>query len=291
MDPALEMADMDMWDVYQRMNEKQKQEVLFSLNMTLEEFKRFSYTNAAYVNQLTKHLLLYVTPILLVFGLVGNFLSFLVLTRKSMRIISAYLYLIVLSVVDTVVLCIGFIKLWIPAIRTDLDIRLKYDSICRLTNALGSTVSDFSVWLIVAVTVERYVVVCHPLKRSNVCRRKFSQTFHALKTLRSHGLRGFKLFDITESLIISPIKYAALSWSGFATQHQLQQLQSLIKKLIRLNYLHASYPAVTQIFNTLDSRLLKKVNNNNNNNHVTHLLLPTIKTTTHNFVKASITIK
>ncbi|ESN93192.1 hypothetical protein HELRODRAFT_181112 [Helobdella robusta] len=63
------------------------------------------------------------------------------------------------------------------------------------------------------------------------------QTFHALKKLRSHGLRGVKLFDITESLIISRIKYAAPSWSGFATQQQLQQLQSLIKKLIRFNYL------------------------------------------------------
>ncbi|ESO04108.1 hypothetical protein HELRODRAFT_173196 [Helobdella robusta] len=90
------------------------------------------------------------------------------------------------------------------------------------------------------------------------------QTFHALKTLCSIGLRGIKLFDITESLIISRIKYAAPSWSGFATQQQLQQLQSLIKKLIRFNYLPASYPTVTQIFNTLDSRLFKKIENNNN---------------------------
>ncbi|ESN97032.1 hypothetical protein HELRODRAFT_178475 [Helobdella robusta] len=105
------------------------------------------------------------------------------------------------------------------------------------------------------------------------------QTFHALKTLRSHGLRGIKLFDITESLI-SRIKYAAPSWSDFATQQQLQQLQSLIQKLIRFNYLPASYPTVTQIFNVLDSRLFKIVENNNN--HVIHPLLPPIKTTTHN---------
>ncbi|ESO02824.1 hypothetical protein HELRODRAFT_174248 [Helobdella robusta] len=41
-------------------------------------------------------------------------------------------------------------------------------------------------------------------------------------------LRGIKLlFDITESLIISRIKYAAPSWFGFTTH---QQLQSFIKK-------------------------------------------------------------
>ncbi|ESO04379.1 hypothetical protein HELRODRAFT_172749 [Helobdella robusta] len=73
--------------------------------------------------------------------------------------------------------------------------------------------------------------VLHMLTKACQCGTGF-QTFHALKTLRSHGLRGVKLFDITESLIISRIKYAAPSWSGFATQQQLQQLQSLIKKLI-----------------------------------------------------------
>ncbi|ESO02815.1 hypothetical protein HELRODRAFT_174238 [Helobdella robusta] len=82
---------------------------------------------------------------------------------------------------------------------------------------------------------------------------KSFQTFHALKTLRSHGLRGIKLFDITESLIISRIKYA---------QQQLQQLEFLIKKL------STCIKSVTQIFNTLNSRLSKKVENNNNQNFI-----------------------
>ncbi|ESO02860.1 hypothetical protein HELRODRAFT_174297 [Helobdella robusta] len=102
----------------------------------------------------------------------------------------------------------------------------------------------------------------HPVQVQTIYQPGF-QTIHTLKTLRSHGLRGIKLFDITESLIISRIKYVAPSWCGFATQQQLQQLQFLIKKLIRFNYLPASYPTVTQIFNTLDSRLFKKVENNN----------------------------
>ncbi|ESN99413.1 hypothetical protein HELRODRAFT_162960 [Helobdella robusta] len=66
--------------------------------------------------------------------------------------------------------------------------------------------------------------------------------------------KGIKLFYITESLI----KYAAPSWCSFVTQQQLQQLQSPIKKLVRLNYLPATYPTVTQMFNKLDSRLIKK---------------------------------
>ncbi|ESN99421.1 hypothetical protein HELRODRAFT_162969 [Helobdella robusta] len=119
--------------------------------------------------------------------------------------------------------------------------------------------------------------------------KKSFQTFHALKTLRSHGLRGIKLFDITESLIISRIKYAAPSRSGFAKQQQLQQLQSLIKKLIRFSYLPASYPTVTQIFNTLDTRLFKKVENNNTTSSILYYHQLKLQHTT--FVSANITIK
>ncbi|ESO05724.1 hypothetical protein HELRODRAFT_171387 [Helobdella robusta] len=50
--------------------------------------------------------------------------------------------------------------------------------------------------------------------------------YQHVKALRSHGLRGIKLFEITETLINSRINYAAPSWSGFATQQQLQQLSS-----------------------------------------------------------------
>ena len=76
------------------------------------------------------------------------------------------------------------------------------------------------------------------------------------------------------------MKYAVPSWSGFTTRQQLQQLQSLINKLIRLQYLPSSYPNITNIFSTLDSRLFNKIESNTN--HVMHHLLPSIKTHIHN---------
>lgn len=42
---------------------------------------------------------------------------------------------------------------------------------CKLTTSTLYTVSDYTVWLIIAVTVERYVVVCHALTARSVCRR------------------------------------------------------------------------------------------------------------------------
>ncbi len=110
-----------------------------------------------------KLLLLYIPPILLILGTVGNVLSFLILMRQSMRRYSTYIYLAILSITDTLVLYIGLLRLWVGEL-TGYDLRDQADWICKLINVVGYTVSDYSVWLIIAVTVERFVAVCYPLK-------------------------------------------------------------------------------------------------------------------------------
>ena len=65
-----------------------------------------------------------------------------------------------------------------------------------------------------------------------------------LEIISAHGLYGPKLYDITESLIISRIKYSAISWCGVANSEHMKQLQSLLNKLIRLNYFPPNYPKI-----------------------------------------------
>ena len=97
-------------------------------------------------------------------------------------------------------------------------------------------------------------------------------------------------YDKTESLIISRIKYAAPSWRGFANHEHIKQLQSLLNKLIRLNYLPPNYPKIKSIFASLDERLFSRVISNPH--HVLHQVLPPVKSTsrdmrrrTHNYTK------
>ena len=120
--------------------------------------------------RLHKILLYYVPPVLLVLGTIGNILSVYVLTRRSMRKHSTYFYLAILSTADTCVLLVGLLRLWIGQI-TGYDIKNEHDWACKLIHVLGHTLSDYSGWLIVAVTAERYVAVCHPLKATNICSR------------------------------------------------------------------------------------------------------------------------
>ena len=78
---------------------------------------------------------------------------------------------------DTAVLYLGLFPLWLGTIMGyDRDgILASSSAMCKAFNALSSTASDFSVWLIVVVTVERYVVVCHPLHASAVCRTRYAR--------------------------------------------------------------------------------------------------------------------
>lgn len=120
----------------------------------------------AYANfRLHKQLLLYIPPVLLLLGSVGNVLSLVILTRPAMRKYSAYVYLAVLAAADTLVLYVGLMRLWVGQL-TGHDLRDATDWTCRLVSVVGYTVSDYSGWLIIAVTLERYVAVCHPLATS-----------------------------------------------------------------------------------------------------------------------------
>ena len=111
-----------------------------------------------------------------------------------------------------------------------------------------------------------------------------------LKIIKAHGLFDPKLYDVTESLMISRIKYVAPSWCGFANHEHMKQLQSLLNKLIRLNFLPPNHLKIKSIFASLDDSLLSRVTSNPH--HVLHqIILPVnsasrdMRRRTHNYTK------
>ena len=104
-------------------------------------------------------------------GTFGNTLIFLILMRRCMRRISSYNYLAVLSITDTFVLYVGLLRIWIGEL-TGFDAQNQANWMCKLISVVGYTVSDYSVWLIIAVTVERYIAVVWPFKANSMCNRR-----------------------------------------------------------------------------------------------------------------------
>ena len=150
------LSPEDKENLYKQLGVSHVDEIvdLFGLNNTMHvksyEEQLMNYT--AY--RLHKIILLYVPPVLILMGTFGNIFSFLILKRKAMLKFSTYFYLMVLALADTLVLYIGLLRLWIAEL-TGYELMAQADWICKLTCVLSYTVSDFSVWLIIAVTVER----------------------------------------------------------------------------------------------------------------------------------------
>ena len=122
--------------------------------------------NATYRLAIT--LLIWSLPVVIIFGTLGNIFSFILMLQREMRHTSTYFYLAILAVADTVVLFVSAFKTWI---RTWSNFELLHisDASCKTLMFLVYFSLHLSAWLVVAVTVERFIVVWFPLKATSIC--------------------------------------------------------------------------------------------------------------------------
>ena len=122
------------------------------------------YQNAEYIIDR------YVTHTICLFGIIGNFINIIVLTRKTAFLHmgrlerSVHLGLIALAVSDLSYCLCSFPQSWKD--RTafgspSIDFWLLYDT---YGNAIINCFLLSSSWLTVAMTTSRYLVICHPVK-------------------------------------------------------------------------------------------------------------------------------
>ncbi|XP_061180277.1 thyrotropin-releasing hormone receptor-like [Saccostrea echinata] len=117
--------------------------------------------------RIKKFITMYISPAILIVGTTGNIIAFFILRRNMFRI-STYFYLAVLAIADLIVLQFGLLREWIGHI-SDYDIQNISNLSCKIFVSLNYLGSDFSVWLIVAVTTERFIAVCFPLRANVLC--------------------------------------------------------------------------------------------------------------------------
>lgn len=119
----------------------------------------------------------YVAPLILSIGLLGNLMSGLVLLQRQMRKLSTNIYLAVLSITDITVLFSGLFLVWLSVVF-EINIKTTSEFLCKFMNLLAVSSSQFSSWLLVCVSVERFVVLRHPMKA-----RAFSRTLKTWKCI------------------------------------------------------------------------------------------------------------
>ncbi|ELT90908.1 hypothetical protein CAPTEDRAFT_26880, partial [Capitella teleta] len=107
----------------------------------------------------------YFVPIMVVVGLLGNLISFLVFVATYMRRLSSSVYLAALSMVDMVFLMCVLLS-W--GVNIGISTYQK-DGWCQMFTYFTYVSSFLSVWYVVSFTVERYIAVHFPLRRFEFC--------------------------------------------------------------------------------------------------------------------------
>lgn len=107
----------------------------------------------------------YYPPVLVFLGSIGNILSLLVLSRRSLRNLSSSYFLAALNINDTCFLMCVLIT-WLAYFDINIS---NYDYACQILTFMSGLCSFLSVWLVVAFTAERFVAVLFPLRRRTLC--------------------------------------------------------------------------------------------------------------------------
>ncbi|CAH1781378.1 unnamed protein product [Owenia fusiformis] len=141
----------------------------------------------------------YGAPILMAIGTFGNVCSVIVLSRKRMRKITMNLFLLALAIVDISMLWTGLLRKWIDVLL-DVDFRILSGTSCKFHIFIQYTLRYLSSWIVMMVSIERFIAVFFPLRVKLVCKRltfliALSTVVVALVGLNLHF---FWTFDLVE---------------------------------------------------------------------------------------------
>lgn len=99
-------------------------------------FTNAGITDYVWMQNLQHNLKMYVSPVLLVIGLIGNILSFVILRHDKEKKMSINAYLSVLALADISVLMFGLLSTWVHEV-SGVDIFRSVDILCKIWNVIA----------------------------------------------------------------------------------------------------------------------------------------------------------
>mgnify|MGYP002153702559 FL=1 len=201
----------------------------------------------------------YITPVILIVGLLGNALSLGVFVSKNLRHMAASRYLAVLSSVDICTLVFYVFGEWLKrglkVVSPDNHVTfLDSQGVCQIWLFFSYVSRFLSAWLIVCFTCERFIGVCLPLRRRNIGSLKetsrvivslvvisclavvYKPIMSSVRTIRSRVTCTSKDVYIYESFVLDSIYALLITIVPFIIISTLNVL--IIRRILQRNYLH-----------------------------------------------------
>ena len=154
------------------------------------------------------------TPLIVLIGIPGNILSFIVMKSPRFRYKSYSHYLCALAVFDTLVLVVKYLK------RVDDLMHITQghgflhgytDAGCKIHNFTEHVCYLMSSWVVLCMTLERFIAVNFPFKKDLLCRPRNAVTIILVVFAVMSYSQIFRLIiiekDEKDSLCIAPTRY------------------------------------------------------------------------------------
>ena len=109
-----------------------------------------------------------VIPIITLTGVINNGLMLAVMQRPNQRNLSVSVFMSALAVADSIVLILDFINNWINFV-SGVHLKSSSHAFCQIYNFVFTTAYTYSAWLVVCVSMERFIVVWYPLRAKLIC--------------------------------------------------------------------------------------------------------------------------
>ena len=145
-------------EAFRNQTREQKEEAFRNETWIHEEQKKEE--KRMYYFKISIQMWKYIPPVIIVLGTVGNTLSILVMLRKQFRHTTMSFHLIALAIADTLALYCGLLPICLDAyLSTNLGHSI---FLCKMRNLLVFYVSHTASWILVCLTLERFVAVIFP---------------------------------------------------------------------------------------------------------------------------------
>ena len=86
-----------------------------------------------------------------------------------------------------------------------------------------------------------------------------AQTFYALRVLKTHGLSGSAMWEVTQATLVNKMLYASPLWWGFTDASDKQRLQSIISRAAKSGFLPSSQAPFAELCGQADQALFLNI--------------------------------
>ena len=131
-------------------------------------------------------------PLVVLFGLYGNLIGLVIMARKAIRKIGPLYIYRFLFIVDTLCLTQCLVAYMKYAQSIDLTVGYGFFS-CKLTFFIGYVLDAISPYLLVYVSLEKYIAIAYPAK-SSILRSETNQLISLAVLLTFNSLLYIEVF-------------------------------------------------------------------------------------------------